>query len=141
MPSKAQTISADAIIAVALFMVAAILLFSVSTDKTSEKKTASLEAESQKLISAVSGEKDGTEKLIVGAKVNEKQLEYIEKNLDYKQLKDSLGINADFCIYFEDENKNIIDISSLTAGIGNDQINIDGKACGNIAALPPPPPP
>ena len=135
MPSKAQTVSADAIIAVALFMVAAILLFSISTDKTAEKKTATLETESQNLISAVSGESDNTDKLVVGAKINEKRLEYIAQNLDYKQLKDSLGVNADFCIYFEDENKNAIGVDSLITGLGSDQIKIEGKICGNAAAL------
>ncbi len=43
-------------------------------------------------------------------------------NMDYAQLQKALGLSVDFCIYFEDENGNIIPVNNKL-GLGSDKVN------------------
>lgn len=124
MTVKAQTVSTDALIGIALFLMVLILFFAVSGDTTSEKKVKELESESSKLASAVSGSS-----FVVGTKIVTERLEYLS-TLSYSELKNYLGISADFCIHFEDEGGNVINITGNKTGLGSGYIVIGGVNCG-----------
>ena len=55
--------------------------------------------------------------------------------MNYRDLKGKLGIKNDFCIYFEDEDGNLVNISDLVgiqvAGIGSPNATVSGMMCGN----------
>lgn len=63
---------------------------------------------------------------IVNNRVDKEKLKNFAK-LDYQQIKRLVGAKNDFCIYFEDENGNLIDISEYTGkeGIGIGSPDID----------------
>ncbi len=50
--------------------------------------------------------------------------------MSYKELKDSLNVENDFCIYFEDEVGNLVEVKDGLRSIGSDTIVIDGRPCG-----------
>ena len=129
MNSKGQTISADAFIAIALFLVVVIFFFSFSGNELSEKKVEDLQGESTKLMSAVSGTRNSTSAFVVGTKVDEDRLASLSA-LDYDDLRKELGIEADFCIHFEDENGNVVKVSDTKTGLGSSHVLIGGTACG-----------
>ena len=49
--------------------------------------------------------------------------------MDYEEVKNIFGIENDFCIFFEDISGNIVQIDSLSPGIGSNLIYIDGNPC------------
>ena len=56
---------------------------------------------------------------------------------DYQDLKRKLRVENEFCVYFEDEEGNLVYIDPDDAdllGIGSEEIKIDDKPCG----IPPP---
>lgn len=129
MKHNAQTISADALIAVALFMVAIIFFFSMSNDAKEGKDATDLKSESSKLVSSLSSAKNSSDSLLIGSKVNERKLSELS-SLNYSRLKDEVGADADFCIHFEDDKGNIINISGSKTGLGNELVVVGGTACG-----------
>ena len=56
--------------------------------------------------------------------IEQNKLQEIQK-MDYVELKNSLGIKKDFCIYVEDENGNII------LEKGDEKLSQDGVYCGS----------
>lgn len=51
-------------------------------------------------------------------------------SMNYTELSRSLGLKNDVCIYFEDKNGRIINISGKTA-IGDSSITINGQQCSD----------
>lgn len=51
-------------------------------------------------------------------------------NMDYNELKQSLGIKDDFCLYFEDEEGNMVQVDHVSSGIGHSKIHVNGMPCG-----------
>ena len=50
--------------------------------------------------------------------------------MSYKELKDSLNVENDFCIYFEDGGGNLVEVKDGLRSVGSDAIVIDGRPCG-----------
>ena len=50
--------------------------------------------------------------------------------MSYTELKDSLNIENDFCIYFEDENGNLVEVKDGLRSVGSDAIELNGRPCG-----------
>ncbi len=61
--------------------------------------------------------------------VREERLEKIS-GMSYSELKSSLNVENEFCIYFEDENGNLIEFKEGLRSIGSDVIEINGVPCG-----------
>jgi len=122
---KAQTWSADALIAVSIFAVAFIFLFSFLSAKSQSDKISQLKKEGQGMPDMLSSKSNTT--FIEGQKINKQKLESFA-NLTYDQLKDILGTSYNFCIHFEDEQGNIINVSNKT-GIGSPKAKVGGVAC------------
>jgi hypothetical protein len=129
MNSKSQTISMDALIAVALFMVAVILFFTLSGSSNGEKRAEGLQTESGKALSSVSSSMNSTDTFLKGSKIDQRKLDEIS-GLGYSDLKNVIGISSDFCIHFEDEQGNIVNISGNKTGLGSSMVRIAGVACG-----------
>ena len=135
MGSKGQTISIDVLIAIAVFLIVIAFFLVIGTNLFPETRNLDLEAE--KLASAVSTSTSSSPALIEGAKVSEEAIsEFLVKR--YEDLKIDLGMQADFCIYFEDDEGNVIFLSNGTGsnlevyGIGSEEISVAGTPCRTL---------
>ncbi|MBI3036448.1 hypothetical protein HYY73_01650 [Candidatus Woesearchaeota archaeon] len=129
---RAQTFSTDAIIGVVLFIVAAVLLFYLSGPAASNKQNEKLRAESERLPAVLTSQQNITGVFIKSTKVDDQKLEEA-LNLSYESLKALLGMQSDFCIYFEDEKGNIVPIRNKI-GIGSPLVNFSGKGCNETVS-------
>lgn len=129
---KGQTLSTDAIIAVVLFIFAAIMLFYTSGPIQRSNASAKVQLESQELTSALGSEQNLTAMFIKGTKVDEEKLA-IALNLSYTNLKTLFGIDSEFCIYLEDENGNIVPLGGKR-GIGSPLVKLSDKSCNESAS-------
>jgi hypothetical protein len=50
--------------------------------------------------------------------------------MGYIELKNTLNVKNEFCIYFEDKNGNLIEIEDGVRSIGSGVIEINGVPCG-----------
>jgi len=72
--------------------------------------------------------------LIINGEIDEKRLMEL-KDQSFEEMKDMLGVKRNFCIYFEDEDGNLVTINNPDDpqvpihGIGSSDITIGGKAC------------
>ena len=128
MNSKAQTVSTDALIAVALFLIIITFFFSLTNDQASKIQVKNLQEESAKLTAVLSSGRNDS--LITGARVNEERLRNLS-DLNYTLLKDQFGVSADFCIHFEDQSGNVVNVSGNRTGLGSSRALIAGVTCGN----------
>ena len=72
---------------------------------------------------------NGAISLLKGNEVDEKKLRMLDQ-MNYDQVKAMLGVKKDFCVYFEDQDGNLIKVDSVGYGIGSSNIYINGKPCG-----------
>ena len=122
---KAQTWSTDAIVAVTLFIFAAIILFYLTGPATTNKQSELLQADADKLPSILSSPQNSTPGFVRSARVDDGKLSRA-LNQSYDALKNSFGIRSDFCIYFEDDHGNIVPINGKI-GIGSPLVNFTGQ--------------
>lgn len=123
--SKSQTWSLDVLIAVSIFVVGIIIFFYIINFTGDGSLAEDLASESElipeKLISPDESSA-GDIVIIIGNKVDDDRLRtFISK--DYESIKSQLGVRSDFCIHFEDEEGNIVDL--------NDDPNITQYSFGN----------
>ncbi len=124
---KGQTFSTDAIVAVAMFFIAVIMLYYLSGPAATNKRSEKLQSEAENLPATLSSQQNLTSVFIQGSKIDEQKLSEAI-NLSYANLKDLLGVESDFCIYVEDENGNVVPMEGK-AGIGSPIANLSGKGC------------
>ena len=101
---------------IALVLIVAVIAIIISFYHKSSSTT-----QEQRLLTAIILE-DKTLLFTNDGIINENELMRI-KNMDYEQLKKSLNIKEDFCIYLEDENGRII------VAKGSEKFNRDGMHC------------
>ncbi len=124
---KGQTVSLDTMLAVLLFVVAVIMLFYLSGPASKNRQSERLESESRTMPATLSSQQNDSGSFVEGTKVNDEKIEQVS-NLSYEVLKAQLGLESDFCIYFEDEQGNLVPIKNKV-GIGSPLVNISGKSC------------
>lgn len=124
---KAQTWSADAIIGVVLFVVSVIMLYYMAGPGSGGNQAQRLVEESEGLPSIIASEQSTS--FLKGSEVSNEKVQEVA-NLSYEILKEFLGIESDFCIYFEDEKGNIVPVSNKL-GIGSSLVEINGKSCSD----------
>jgi len=66
--------------------------------------------------------------IVVGSIVNETKLQEL-LGKDYEDIKKSLRIKNNFCIYFEDENGDVVYLAQDRPGVGSGTINISDVPC------------
>ena len=91
------------------------------------RRSEKLQAEAQKLPGILSTGQNLTVIFIQGTKVDEKKLSEALL-LSYENLKGLLGMESDFCIYFEDDKGNVVPAGNKL-GIGSPLVNFSGRAC------------
>ena len=66
--------------------------------------------------------------LLGSEEISIEKLRLLDK-MEYNEIKDMMGVKSDFCIYFEDEDGNIVETDDINPGIGSGRIYINGKPC------------
>ncbi len=143
---KSEIFSLDVLVAAGIFMIGIILFFYVLTHSGKESGVTDLAAEGERATSMLLGT-NSSSAVIVHNKVekdNLMKLANLSKTVQgYMELKAQLGITSDFCIHFEDENGNLVDIDDSPGrtrySIGSPRLNytvFDGTReinmpCGN----------
>ena len=61
--------------------------------------------------------------------IQEEVLEEVS-GMAYSELKNNLKVKNDFCVYFEDEGGNLVEIKDGIKSIGATVIKINGEPCG-----------
>ena len=129
---KGQTWSTDAVVAVVIFILAAMVMFYLIGPAAKNRATDKLQAEAKLLPGALSANQNLTIIFIQGTQVDELKLSQILR-LSYENVKSLLGIQSDFCIYFEDDKGNLVEIRPGIVGIGSDLVKVAGRSCGGIS--------
>ena len=123
---NSQAWSLDIMLAVIIF-IGTIFFFYAMLDTTQGSKAEELQGEASKIAKDILS-KDSDVKIADGTEINGTRLEELLGN--YSEIKSKLKIKNDFCIYFEDENGNIIYINETRTGLGSGIINVSGMPCG-----------
>jgi len=129
---RAQVWSIDVLLALVIF-VAVILIFYTTLNARQNPGLKELQMEASALKIAL--EKNTRIGFISSDKIDSTKLQNFSQRVgeDYSGVKEELGIRGDFCIFYEDEEGNLIPVDGK-AGIGNstDKLLINGKRCGYL---------
>jgi len=113
-----------------ILMVIVILNTSFTQRETNyqlNQKKANLESEAKMVLEALS---NGNTEISFTSQEGLIENKVINFNkLEYDEVKRTLGIKNDFCIFFEDITGNIVKIDNIQSGRGSDKIYINGKPC------------
>jgi len=122
-----QVWSMDIMIAIVIFMGAIFVFYSILNNKYSGK-TDELKNDASIVLENLAA-KDSDMSVIDGVQINATRLEEL-LGKDYLDIKKKARVKNEFCIFFEDDNGNIIYISQNQAGIGSEKIKISDVPCG-----------
>jgi hypothetical protein len=139
---KAQIFSLDTIVGVVIFLVIFTIFFAVLSRNAQDDTTSVLSEEAELLVNKltkndpalIDSERDIN--IVEDGNLNDKKIDDLVGK-DYEELKSLLGVKGDFCIYFEDENGNIINMSAELQdpeiadrlGFGSEDVLINGLPC------------
>ena len=123
---NSQAWSLDVMLAVIIF-IGTVFFFYAILDTTQGTKAEELQDEASKVLTGISSEDSGVG-IMDGNKINTTKLEDLLGN--YSSIKSKLKVENDFCIYFEDEDGNILYINATTTGLGSGIINVSDIPCG-----------
>ena len=135
--------------AVFVFMVILILFFGILSSMSEPEKGKRLSKNAEMITKALTGRTDQT--ILEDNKLEpEKVKEFIDQK-KYEEIKTTLGLSGDFCIYIEDSNGNLIPVlvddkgTPETAddefvngigGAGSEGAEINGQKCGEAYTQP-----
>ena len=91
------------------------------------KQSDKVQSESEKLPSTLSSQQNLTAIFVKGTKVDNQRLSEA-LNMSYESLKSILGLESDFCMYFEDEKGNLVPMRGKM-GVGSSLVNLSGRSC------------
>ena len=120
----------DIIIAMIVLIISFFAIYGIISHSASQSKDLDLEAER---ISHETLQEESSLNIIDEEELNEsKVFDLAEDN--YSKLKSKLQVDEDFCIYFEDEDGNIVgfidpDTGEEILGIGSDEIEVNDIPC------------
>jgi len=123
-------------IAALAFVLAFAMFFYAMSIKANIDAFKELKYEGNSLPVMIISSTEATNSTLVFIIRNTVQTERLKRlsDMDYKQAKAMLGLKNNFCIYFEDEKGNLVNISSIldkdTAGIGDPDAYVSGIPCG-----------
>jgi len=110
-----QAWSMDVMIAIVIFIGAISIFYLIFVSKP-ENKIKTLENDASKVL----------ENLNISENISQIN-ELLQEN--YTDLKRKLRVENEFCIYFEDTDSNIINVSPGQTGIGSEKINVTDVPC------------
>ena len=123
---SSQAFSMDIMLAVIIF-IGTVLFFYAILNTTQSSKADELQNDASKVLTDLLSGNPGV-KITDGNIINATKLEELLGN--YSGVKGKLQVKNDFCIYFEDEDGNVIYINSTYTGIGSGIINVSNIPCG-----------
>jgi hypothetical protein len=128
---RAQIWSIDVLLAVVIF-ISIIMIFYVTLGANDNLSIKDLEIEASTL--RVQLESNPALKIIEQDNINNTKLEEFteQASTNYVETKEALGIKGDFCIYFEDEQGNLVLLADNRTGLGKGDVNITGTPCGEM---------
>ena len=126
---RAQIWSIDVLLAVVIF-ISIMIIFYVTITANDKPSIKDLQSEANFLSTEL--EKNPTYSFISNDVVDNKRLgTFVDAaSSQYDLVKQELGVKGDFCIYFEDENGNLILLQDNRTGVGSGNINISDTPCG-----------
>ncbi len=122
---KSQAWSMDVMLAVVIFIGAIFVVYSILSGNRGD--TAKTLQEDAALVLGNLASKDSEISIVNGGEINDARLQEL-LNKEYPKLKQLIRSGSDFCIFLEDNEGNLIYISSKP-GIGSDKIKISGQPC------------
>jgi hypothetical protein len=125
MGKRGQSWSFDIALAVVIFILTTITFFAFSNSDNA-RKLGAVQSEAHYLLEHAKAENSALQ-IIDGQEVDVVKLQQLAL-ADYEQLKEESGISNDFCIYFEDEEGNVVPIDGHN-GIGSSSINVSDVPC------------
>lgn len=105
-------------------MLALFVIFKTALTPT---KTANLMQEAETVLNSLTNGKTEVS-LLTENSLTEERIENLEQ-IDYNEIKKIIGVENDFCIFFEDATGQIVQINGMDPGIGSDKIYINGEPC------------
>lgn len=120
----------DIALAVIIFIVTFFIIYGIITNKTTDD-ISSLRQEAER-VSKEATSQSSSLSIVNGKALNETKMQnLLEQN--YSDIKKKIRIENEFCIYFEDEEGNLINFTDVlgdsASGIGSQEINISGVPC------------
>ena len=124
-------------ISVLVFVLGVVILLYFLLFSSGKHVIEQLKIESETIPLRISSSKTATDNLafVIDGKVDKNKLNDIA-GMNYPQLKSQLGVRNEFCIYIEDKDGNIVNISGdiekeYVTGVGNPEFRIsDEYNCG-----------
>lgn len=121
-----QAFSFDILLALVIFVGATFVflaLFAINQNSQEEE----LQEEAIKVLEDISRD-DSSVAIFEDNKINSTKLQnFLTQN--YSDIKEQMRVQNDFCIYLEDEDGNLINLSIDTRGKGSSKINLSGVPC------------
>lgn len=121
----------DVLIAIVIFILSFIIIYSIANEKTDSGVHDFFQT--AEIISDEANLDKSNLSVVSSGEINETKIRDLAE-IEYEDLKDRLDINKDFCIYFEDEDGNLIQIDDgmggTIGGVGSGDINVsDDISC------------
>jgi len=116
--TKSQTWSIDVLLAATLFVGGVVIFFYVLSFSGDSKAVQELSDESESIPESVIAQDErsvSSTTFVIGNKVDEERLISVSGK-SYEDIKSQIGVFSDFCIHFEDDDGNLINI-------GDDPLN------------------
>jgi hypothetical protein len=126
---KSQIFSLDVMVAVGLFMLAAIMLYYfIGSDKESELNDLVYD-EGTQIPELLAAPQNQSLSFVHGGEVDPERLDTFVR-MNYNQTREALGIVSDFCFYFEDEQGHVVNLSQGMISYGSEKAQVGSKPCG-----------
>ena len=124
----AQAFSMDIMIALVVFIGTIFIIYSV-IGGNKDTKISELQDDASNVLKNIASENSSVG-IVDGINVNITKLEEL-LGKDYSEIKKQIRVQNEFCIFLEDENGNIIYITTDPdhTGVGSDKINISDIPC------------
>lgn len=131
--------------AVFVFMIILILFFGILSSMSEPEKGKRLSKNAEMITKALTGRSDQT--ILEDNKLEPAKVKEFD-NSKYEEIKSTLGLTGDFCIYIEDSNGNLIpillnvddpketpedptdDVYTYINGIGSGDAEVNTQKCG-----------
>jgi len=110
-----------------LIVMGLIIFISMFTQESDLEGAENLKMEAENILNKLTA--DGEYSFAQDDVIHEERLEKI-LNMAYSEFKNNLNVKNDFCIYFEDEDGNLVEVKDGVKSIGSSAIEINGEPCG-----------
>jgi len=122
--SKKEWFDSDKAIGLFIIIILFVLIKTIVAPGTAKNSL----AEEAEIVLQTLTDGFGEVSLLSYDEVLESKMDNLDR-MDYEEIKNLIGIENDFCIYFEDITGNIVRIDDANLRIGSGKIYINGEPC------------